>query len=182
MSKLAASSGLLTQMQILTVYPDSKGIVRVVVKLVESKAKLTPLDQKGDAIKAELCRDVFAIHLKTYLEKQCYIKVDRWTHFVDSQTILGAIQKDSYGYQTFFANRIGEIQKVRSVDSWSWVEGKENITDLLTRGASPEELAKGSVWQEGPGFLKLPESDFDFGGRHSQPWSQQEPSPGNGRA
>lgn len=45
------------------------------------------------------------------ISKYCYIKVDRWLHFVDSQTILGAIQKDSYGFQTFFANWTGEIQK-----------------------------------------------------------------------
>ena len=130
------------------------------MKLVESKAKLTPLDQKGDVIKAELCGAVFATRLKTYFEKHCYIKVEQWIHFVDSQTILGAIQKDSYGYQTFFANRIGEIQKAGPVDSWRWVEGKDNIADPITRGASPEELAEGSVWQEGPGFLKLPESDW----------------------
>lgn len=74
----------------------------VVVKLVESKAKLTPLDQKGDVIKAELCGAVFATRLRVYFEKQCHIKVDKWIHLVDSQTILGAIQKESYGYQTFF--------------------------------------------------------------------------------
>ncbi|KAJ8002280.1 hypothetical protein DPEC_G00178250 [Dallia pectoralis] len=115
----------------------------VVVKLIESKAKLTPLDQKGDMIKAELCGAVFTSRLKTYFEKHCYIKVDRWVHFVDSQTILGAIQKDSYGYQTFFANRIGEIQKAGSVESWRWVEGRQNIADLITSEASPEELAEG---------------------------------------
>ncbi|KAL2076334.1 hypothetical protein ACEWY4_028086 [Coilia grayii] len=129
---------------------------KIIVKLVESKAKLAPLDQKGDVIKAELCGAVFATLLKTYFEKQCHIKVDRWIHLVDSQTILGAIQKDSYGYQTFFANRIGEIQKAGPVDTWRWVEGKDNIADLITRGSTPEDLAAGSVWQEGPAFLKLP--------------------------
>lgn len=36
----------------------------VIVKLVEPKAKLTPLDQKGDVIKAELCGAVFATRIK----------------------------------------------------------------------------------------------------------------------
>lgn len=88
----------------------------VVVRLVESKAKLTPLNQKGDVIKAEVCGAVFSIRLRKYLVKHCHIKVARWVHFVDSQTILGAIHKDSYGYQTFFANRIGEIQKAGPVE------------------------------------------------------------------
>lgn len=53
----------------------------VVVTLVESKAKPTTLDQKGDVIKAELCGAVFATRLKRY----CHIQIDHLTHFVDSQ-------------------------------------------------------------------------------------------------
>lgn len=132
----------------------------VVVRLVESKAKLTPLNQKGDVIKAELCGAVFATRLKRYFEKHCRIDVTHWIHFVDSQTILGAIQKDSYGYQTFFANRIGEIQKAGPVEDWRWVEGNLNISDIITRGASPEELGEESEWQRGPEFLKWPEAEW----------------------
>lgn len=112
----------------------------VVVRLVESKAKLTPLNQKGDVIKAKVCGAVFSIRLRKYLVKHCRIKVARWIHFVDSQTILGAIHKDSYGYQTFFANRIREIQKAGPVEDWRWIEGNLNIADIITRGATPEEL------------------------------------------
>ncbi|XP_019738325.1 uncharacterized protein LOC109523554 isoform X2 [Hippocampus comes] len=133
---------------------------QVIVRLVESKAKLTPLDQKGDGIKAELCGAVIATRLKKYFERHCRIPVDHWVHLVDSQTILGAIQKDSYGYQTFFANRIGEIQKAGPVDTWKWVEGCFNIADILTRGATPEELDEDSEWQTGPQFLKWPESEW----------------------
>lgn len=122
----------------------------VVVKLVESKAKHTPLDQKGDVIKAELCGAVFATRLKTYFERHCHIVVKRWIHFVDSQTILAAIQKDSYGYQTFFANRIGEIQRAEHAEDWRWIEGNCNIADILTRGVTPEELNERSEWQKGP--------------------------------
>ena len=132
----------------------------VIVRLVESKAKLTPLDQKGDVIKAELCGAVFAIRLKKYFEKHCHITVSHWVHFVDSQTILGAIQKDSYGYQTFFANRIGEIQMAGPVEDWKWIHGNHNIADIVTRGATPEELDKASEWQQGPEFLKQPESEW----------------------
>ncbi len=34
-----------------------------IIRLVESQAKLTPLGQKGDAIKAEMCRAVFTLRL-----------------------------------------------------------------------------------------------------------------------
>ncbi|XP_073797048.1 uncharacterized protein [Danio rerio] len=124
------------------------------VRLVESKAKLTPLDQKGDAVKAEICGAVFAARLRKYFEKHGRMKVERWFHLVDSQTVLGAIQRDSYGYQTFFANRVGEIQKSGSVSDWWWIPGDVNIADIITRGGTPEDLAEESEWQEGPQFLR----------------------------
>lgn len=39
------------------------------VRFVESKAKLTPLDQKGEAVKAEICSAVFAARIRKYVEK-----------------------------------------------------------------------------------------------------------------
>lgn len=74
------------------------------VRLVESKAKLTPLDQKGEAVKAQMCGAVYAARLRKYIEKHCQVEIDQWFHLVDSQTVLGAIQRGSYGYQSFFAN------------------------------------------------------------------------------
>ncbi|XP_058503794.1 uncharacterized protein LOC131471311 [Solea solea] len=132
----------------------------VVVRLVESKAKLTPLDHKGDPVKAEMCGAVFAARLKNYFQKHCRIDVERWYHLVDSQTILGAIQRESYGYQTFFANRVGEIQSSTDVRDWWWIPGSVNIADIITRGASPDDLTEESEWQSGPKFLQLPESEW----------------------
>ncbi|XP_067280641.1 uncharacterized protein [Pseudorasbora parva] len=132
----------------------------ILVRLVESKAKLTPLDQKGEPVKAELCGGVFAARLRKYIEKHSRMQVERWLHLLDSQTVLGAIQRDSYGYQTFFANRVGEIQKSTSVEDWRWIPGEQNIADLTTRGATPEDLKENSVWQNGPEFLKRPVEDW----------------------
>lgn len=131
-----------------------------VVRLVESKAKLTPLDQKGDAVKAEVCGAVFASRLKRYFEIHCRIEVEEWFHLVDSQTVLGAIQRESYGFQTFFANRIGEIQSNSQAQDWWWVSGPQNIADLITRGGSPKDLDKDSEWQTGPKFLTLPVKEW----------------------
>lgn len=125
----------------------------VAVRLVESKAKLTPITQKGDVVKSELCGAVIASRLKGFWEKQGRLGVERWFHFVDSQTVLGAIQKESYGYQTFYANRIGEIQRAGPTDDWWWIPGDLNVSDLVTRGCPPESLGEGSTWQNGPEFL-----------------------------
>ncbi|KAL4005116.1 hypothetical protein ACER0C_004829 [Sarotherodon galilaeus] len=100
----------------------------VIVRLVESKAKLTPLNHKGDPVKAEMCGAVFA--------------------------------RRHYGFQTFFPNRVGEIQSSTDVQDWWWIPGSANIADIPTRGASPNALTEDSEWQSGPKFLQLPEDEW----------------------
>lgn len=68
-------------------------------------------------------------------------------------TVLGAIQWESYGFQTFFANRVGEIQKAGPLTDWWWIPGQYNVADLFTRGYSPEQLGEDSSWQTGSKFL-----------------------------
>lgn len=130
------------------------------IRLVEAKARLTPLDHKGDPVKAEVCRAVYAVRLKRHFQKHCSIQVEKWYHLVNSQTVLGAIQRESYGFQTFFANRVGEIQGSTNVQDWWWIPGPLNIADIISRGASPKELDEGTEWQLGPKFLSLPESGW----------------------
>ncbi len=131
-----------------------------IIRLVESKAKLTPLDQKGDVIKAEVCGAVFASRLRRYFEQHSRIRVEKWYHLVDSQTVLGAIQRESYGYKTFFANRIGEIQGITKSQEWWWIPGSQNIADMINRGASPQNLDENSEWQNGSRFLSLPVDEW----------------------
>lgn len=107
---------------------------------------------------AEICGAVFASCLKKYFEQYSRIKAERWCHFVDSQRVLGELQREIYGYQTFFANRIGEIQntnKKNLVCGLVVVPGTQNIADIITRGASPESLDENSEWQNGPKVLTL---------------------------
>lgn len=130
------------------------------MRLVESKAKLIPLDRKGDAVKAEMCGAVFAARLKGYFERHCRILVEKWYHLVDIQTVLGAIQRESYGYQTFLANQVGEIQNSTNVQDWWWISGALNVADLITRGAGPKDLTEDSEWQTGPKFLNLQEGEW----------------------
>lgn len=64
-----------------------------ITKLVESKAKLIPLDHKGDSVKAEMCGAVFAARLRKSFDQHSQIRVGKWYHLVDSQTVIGAIQR-----------------------------------------------------------------------------------------
>ncbi|KAJ8372871.1 hypothetical protein AAFF_G00276100 [Aldrovandia affinis] len=99
---------------------------------------------------------VYATRLRKYVERHSRLQIEHWIHLVDSRTVLGAIQRESYGYQSFFANRISEIQKAGSPTEWWWIPGECNVADIITRGAAPEELSEDSPWQKGPGFLEKP--------------------------
>lgn len=70
-------------------------------------------------------------------------KVERWYHLVDSQAVLGAVQRESHDYWTFFANSIGEIQSSTRTQDWWWILGPQNTADIITRGASPQDLQLG---------------------------------------
>ena len=57
------------------------------------------------------------------------------------------IQRDSYGFATYAAVRIGEIQENTNPRDWYWTEGENNIADWLTRGRRPAELGQCTKWQ-----------------------------------
>ena len=69
------------------------------------------------------------------------------------------INRSSYCFNTFAANRIGEIHQEAVQSEWYWLEGKLNIADWITRGRAPCELHEDSIWQRAPTFLQLPERD-----------------------
>ncbi|KAJ8398913.1 hypothetical protein AAFF_G00418210 [Aldrovandia affinis] len=123
-----------------------------------SSAKETWDDPISPGLREEAIKlfEIYATRLRKYVERHSRLQIEHWIHLVDSRTVLGAIQRESYGYQSFFANRIGEIQKVGSPTEWWWIPGECNVADIITRGAAPEELSEDSPWQKGPGFLEKP--------------------------
>ena len=66
------------------------------------------------------------------------------------------IQKESYGFNTFAATCIGEIQESSHPEEWYWVEGKANVADILTQGMKLNNLGPTSKWQNGTEFFNLP--------------------------
>ena len=81
-------------------------------------------------------------------------------HFLDSMIVLAMMKKQSYGFNTFAGLRVGEIQKKTDLEDWLHVPSKENVSDILTRGVSPDKLGPGSAWQCGPSWLTGPASEW----------------------
>ena len=108
----------------------------------------------------ELCGAVLNKRLKVFIEKECRYRFEKIYHIVDFQIVHAMIQKSSYGFNTFAATRIGEIQEGTNPENWYWVESKYNIADCLTRGRKPDDIRLESTWQKGPDFLKQAEDKW----------------------
>ena len=128
-------------------------------KLLLSKNRLAPI-KRMSIDRIELCGALLNSRLKTFLLKQCRYKFIKCYHIVDSQIVHSMIQKESYGFNTFAPTRVGEIQQNTNPKEWFWMESKYNIADWLTRGKKPNEINLDSIWQNGPGFLDMPETDW----------------------
>ena len=58
----------------------------------------------------------------------------RHTTLCDPEIVSAMIQKESYGFTTFVAVYVAEIQCHTNPQNWYWVDAKSNIADWITRG------------------------------------------------
>ena len=124
-----------------------------VASMIAAKSRVAPL-KTVDIVRIELCGAVLSKRLRETIQREMKFEFEEVIHVVDSEIVQAMIWKESYGFNTFVANRIGEIQQVTEPKEWCWVAGTLNVADLATRGCSPNEIGSESVWQNGPGFLR----------------------------
>ena len=132
-----------------------------VSRLVMAKSRTAPL-KTIDIVRLELCGAVLSSRIRLTIQREMTQKVSKVIHLTDSEIVHAMVHRQSYGFNTFVANRVGEIQQHSLSNEWAWVSGSplENVADIITRGSSPNELAAESMWQNGPAFLSLPESQW----------------------
>ena len=125
-------------------------------QLLASKNRVTPL-KRMTIVRSELCAAVMAKRLSVFIKEEMRYKFEQEFFIIDSQIVQSMLQKDSYGFNTFAAVRIGEIQGDTTPTDCYWTEGSYNVADWVTRrGKAPKDLGVGSLWQNGPSFLKKP--------------------------
>ena len=117
-----------------------------------AKTRLAPLRQLSIP-RLELCGALIAARLRETIVKEMTYSFARVFHATDSAIVRAQIQKENYGFGTFTATRVAEIQSKTNPDEWWWVPSECNPADLLTRVTRPEELHSNSTWQRGPEFL-----------------------------
>ena len=128
-------------------------------RLVTSKNRIAPI-RIIDIVRLELSGAVISKRLRSTIEAETRLNLNMVYHIVDSKIVKAMINKESYGFSTFAANRIGEIQQSTQPNEWYWIKGSLNIADWITRGKSPADINEGSIWQQGPQFLTNPVNEW----------------------
>ena len=130
------------------------------ISLVTSRTKIASM-QKITTPRSELSAAQLQTRLKVWLLNILNIKISRTLHIVDASIILGMITNISLKFDTYTAPRVTEIQTNSDLDSWFWVDTKDNPSDIGTRGkVTIKDLGIGSMWREGPTWLKEPFSTW----------------------
>ena len=123
--------------------------------LIMAKNRIAPI-KIVDIVRLEISGAVISKRLHCFIQEELRYQFEKVYHIFDSEIVKAMISKESYVFNTFAANRIGEIQSMTEVSKWYRVNGTLNIANWITRGKSPVDLQSKSVWQEGPAFLRLP--------------------------
>ena len=128
----------------------------VYVSFVMSKARVAPT--KFLTIpRLELQGAVVGVRLAGSACTSLGISMTNVTFWTDSTTVLQWIRSQKCRYQTFVANRVGEILEATTNQQWRHVPGKLNPTDICSRGISAGDLSSDHLWFNGPVFLRDPE-------------------------
>ena len=122
-------------------------------RLLASKSRVAPL-KTTTVVRLELSAAVMAKRLRKAVEDAFKLEFSRVIHILDSRIVKGMISNESYGFKTFAATRIGEIQTATKPEEWFWIESKLNIADIISRGATVEDIGPDSEWQNGKDFMK----------------------------
>ncbi|XP_058443677.1 uncharacterized protein LOC131425643 [Malaya genurostris] len=131
----------------------------VTVRLVMAKSRIAPLEdlskrkRKLSIPRLELSSALLLAHLYETVSKSIQIpaKAYFWT---DSTIVKCWLSSHPSRWQQFVANRVSEIQHITRGGIWSHVAGINNPADIISRGATPAELAERKEWWIGADFLQ----------------------------
>ena len=125
------------------------------VSFISSKSRVTPLKSKLSICRLELLGNLILSRLiitilSTFKD---YLIINNILCFTDSMDSLGWIRATKKEFKPFVENRVIEIRKNVEVDSWFYINTKENPCDIATR-ISINASDSNDVWYNGSDSLK----------------------------
>ncbi|XP_015123431.1 uncharacterized protein LOC107045622 [Diachasma alloeum] len=123
------------------------------VLLLCAKSRVAPLTSKPFSPRLELCGAVLLVKLMTSVCSTIHIQPQQVIYWTDSTVVLHWLYTPPTKLLPYVANRVSEIQQKSNIANWRHVRTHENPADLVSRGQTPEEFIKPSLWKEGPTWL-----------------------------
>jgi hypothetical protein len=131
-----------------------------------SRSRVAPL-RPLSIPKLELEAAVMGSRLSVTIKGSHDYKIEETHFWTDSSTVMSWIKSEARNFQTFVANRIGEIEETTNGAQWHWLPRDENVADEATRDSKPCDFTPSVRWFNGSDFLRLPPDQ----------WPKERPSP-----
>lgn len=126
-----------------------------IAHLMCSKSRIAPL-KSVTLPRLELNAAHLAAKLYKSIDRILSNRIKTVKFWTDSTIVLSWISTSPHRLKTYVANRVAEIQQFTSTKEWNHVSSSDNPADLLSRGATTEELSNNYKWWHGPPWLVEP--------------------------
>lgn len=129
------------------------------VALITARSKIAPV-KRATIPRLELMAALIGAELSQFIRTAFRMPNIEATFWTDSTIVVHWLRRDPNCCKPFIANRIVSIREASENGIWRHVQGTDNPADLLTRGASAEQLMNASLWWNGPGWLAGSTNDW----------------------
>ncbi|KAK0136704.1 hypothetical protein N1851_027112 [Merluccius polli] len=129
------------------------------VSFVLARSRVAPKKQQSIP-RLELCAALNGAQLGRFLLDELQLPLRSVTMWSDSTTVLTWLKSSSCRYKVFVGTRVAEILESTEARCWRYVDTKRNPADVITRGATLQDLAEHHLYHAGPDFLLEQESEW----------------------